>query len=141
MGLGHRKTRGNGRGPANLSTGAPAHQRTSAPAHLSYNPPMSQSRRDFLALSAVGVVAGAIGRPALARAWQQQQAPPQTSFNPIRNNVGYFLGGGGTIGYLINASGVAVVDTQFANTAKICLDGLNERSKNHGVDKIGRAHV
>ncbi len=101
---------------------------------------MSQSRRDFLALSAVGVVAGAIGRPALARAWQQQQAPPQTSFNPIRNNVGYFLGGGGTIGYLINASGVAVVDTQFANTAKICLDGLNERSKNHGVDILLNTH-
>ena len=101
---------------------------------------MSQSRRDFLALSAVGVVAGAIGRPALARAWQQQQAPPQTAFTAIRGNVGIFTGGGGTIGYLINASGVAVVDTQFMNTAKICLDGLNERSKNHGVDILLNTH-
>lgn len=101
---------------------------------------MSQTRRDFLALSAVGVVAGAIGRPALARAWQQQQAPPQTAFAEIRRNVGYFTGGGGTIGYLINATGVAVVDTQFANTAKICLDGLNERSKNRGVDVLFNTH-
>ena len=101
---------------------------------------MSQSRRDFLALSAVGVVAGAIGRPAFARAWQQQPAPVNPVFTPIRGNVGYFTASGGTIGYLVNTTGVAVVDTQFMNTAKMCLDGLQERSKNHGVDILINTH-
>lgn len=101
---------------------------------------MSQTRRDFLALSALGVVAGTIGRPALARAWQQQPAPVNAVFTPIRGNVGYFTGGGGTIGYLVNSSGVAVVDTQFMNTAAICLAGLQERSKNHGVDVLFNTH-
>ena len=101
---------------------------------------MPQSRRDFLALSAVGVVAGAIGRPALARAWQQQAAPVNAVFTPIRGNVGYFTGSGGTIGYLVNSTGVAVIDTQFMNTAKLCLDGLQERSKNHGVDILINTH-
>lgn len=101
---------------------------------------MSQTRREFLALSAVGVVAGAIGRPTLARAWQQQAAPVNPVFTPIRRNVGYFTASGGTIGYLINSTGVAVVDTQFANTAQMCLDGLQERSKNHGVDILFNTH-
>lgn len=101
---------------------------------------MSQTRRDFLALSALGVVAGTIGRPALARAWQQQPAPVNAVFTPIRGNVGYFTGSGGTIGYLVNSTGVAVIDTQFMNTAKMCLDGLQERSKNHGVDILINTH-
>ena len=101
---------------------------------------MSQSRRDFLALSAVGVVAGAFGRPTLARAWQQQPAPITPVFTPIRGNVGYFTANGGTIGYLINSGGVAVIDTQFMNTAQMCIDGLQERSKNHGVDILFNTH-
>jgi len=101
---------------------------------------MSQTRRDFLALSALGVVAGAIGRPALARAWQQQPAPINAVFTPIRGNVGYFTASGGTIGYLVNSTGVAVIDTQFMNTAKMCFDGLQERSKNHGVDILINTH-
>ncbi|MBP6716824.1 MAG: MBL fold metallo-hydrolase [Acidobacteria bacterium] len=101
---------------------------------------MSQSRRDFLALSAVGVVAGAIGRPTLARAWQQQPAPITPVFTPLRRNVGYFTGRGGTIGYLVNSTGVAVVDSQFMDSAKLCIDGLQERSKNHGVDVLINTH-
>jgi cyclase len=101
---------------------------------------MSQTRRDFLALSAVGVVAGAVGRPTLARAWQQQPAPITPVFTPLRRNVGYFTGRGGTIGYLVNATGVAVVDSQFMDSAKLCIDGLQERSKNHGVDLLLNTH-
>ena len=101
---------------------------------------MSQSRRDFLALSALGVVAGAIGRPALARAWQQQPAPVNAVFTPIRGNVGYFTGRGGTIGYFVNKDGVSVIDTQYPDTAKLCLDGLQERSKNRGVDILINTH-
>lgn len=101
---------------------------------------MSQSRRDFLALSALGVVAGAVGRPALARAWQQQPAPITPVFTEIRRGVGYFTGRGGTMGYLINKDGVAVVDTQFMDSAALCLTGLQERSKNHGVDILINTH-
>lgn len=101
---------------------------------------MSQSRRDFLALSAVGVVAGTIGRPSFARAWQQQPAPITPVFAPIRRDVGYFTGRGGTIGYLINKDGVAVVDSQYPDSAKLCVDGLQERSKSRGVDVLINTH-
>jgi cyclase len=101
---------------------------------------MSLSRRGFLAGSA-GVLAGAVaGRPALARAWQQQPAPITPVFTPIRRNVGFFTGRGGTIGYLINATGVVVVDSQYPDSAKLCLDGLQERSRNRGVDLLINTH-
>jgi cyclase len=100
------------------------------------------SRRAFLGGSAVAVVGGAIA-PRWARAWQQpqQQAPPITPvFTDIRRNIGFFTGRGGTIGYLIDAKGVAVVDSQFRDSAKLCLDGLNERSKNRPVDRLINTH-
>jgi cyclase len=107
----------------------------------------SLTRRNFLATSALGAVAGAIGNSPLLRAWQQpppapqQPAPPITPvFTPIRNDVGFFTGRGGTIGYLINATGVAVVDSQYRDTAKLLLDGLNERSKNRPVDRLINTH-
>jgi glyoxylase-like metal-dependent hydrolase (beta-lactamase superfamily II) len=98
------------------------------------------SRRDFLAGSAVALVGGAVGAPRLARAWQQQPAPVTPVFTDIRRNVGFFTGRGGTIGYLIDAKGVAVVDSQFRDAAKLCLDGLNERSKNRPVDRLVNTH-
>ncbi len=64
------------------------------------------SRRDFLAGSAVAVVGGAVA-PRWARAWQQQPAPVTPVFTDIRRNVGFFTGRGGTIGYLVDAKGVA----------------------------------
>ncbi len=101
---------------------------------------MSQSRRDFLAVSTVGVVASTFGRPALVRAWQQQPAPITPLFTAIRRDVGFFTARGGTIGYLINANGVAVVDSQYPDSAKLCVDGLQERSKNRGVDILINTH-
>jgi cyclase len=107
---------------------------------------MPLTRRDFLATSVLGTAAGAIGSSSLLRAWQQP-APPQPPpppitpvFTPIRNDVGVFTGRGGTIGYLINATGVAVVDSQYRDAAKLCLDGLNERSKNRPVDRLINTH-
>jgi len=98
------------------------------------------SRRDFLAGSAVALVGGAVGAPALVRAWRQQPAPITPVFTDIRRNVGFFTGRGGTIGYLIDAKGVAVVDSQYRDAAKLCLDGLNERSKNRPVDRLVNTH-
>ncbi len=112
---------------------------------------MSLSRRDFLARSAGVIAATSFGQAAIARAMQQSQqtAPPTTPqappawtpiFTPIRRNVGFYLGRGGTIGYLIDKGAVVVVDSQFPDSAKACLDGLNERSNNHGVDLLINTH-
>jgi glyoxylase-like metal-dependent hydrolase (beta-lactamase superfamily II) len=101
---------------------------------------MPISRRDFLASSAVALGAGVFGRPVLGRAWQQQ--PPQWTpvFTELRGGVGQFMGRGGTIGYLINAGGVVVVDLQFPDSAKACIAGLNERSKDRPVDRLINTH-
>ena len=109
---------------------------------------MPITRRDFLAGSAVATVAGVLGRPAWVRAWQTQTpaaAAPQTAqatplFTPIRRNVGWFTMRGGTIGYVIDPAGVAVVDSQFPAEAKVFLDGLNERSKSRPVDFLINTH-
>lgn len=96
------------------------------------------SRRTFLAGSALAIAGGTtVGTRAL-RAWQQQA--PVTVFTDIRRGVGFFTGRGGTVGYLIDAKGVAVVDSQFPDSAKLLLDGLNQRSKNRPVDRLINTH-
>ena len=88
---------------------------------------MALTRRDFLASSAWALGAGVFGPPVLARGWQQPptqpmqtpaagQAPQWTAtFTEIRRGVGQFMGRGGTIGYLINAGGVVVVDGRMVD--------------------------
>jgi glyoxylase-like metal-dependent hydrolase (beta-lactamase superfamily II) len=99
---------------------------------------MSSTRREFLAKSAAAALAAALGTPRLAGAWQVRA--PQPSFTPIRRNVGFFTMRGGTIGYLATPGGVVVVDSQFPAEAKACLDGLNERTGNRGVDFLINTH-
>jgi glyoxylase-like metal-dependent hydrolase (beta-lactamase superfamily II) len=98
------------------------------------------SRRTFLAGSALAVAGGTAAGTRRLRAWQQQ--PPQVTpvFTAIRRNVGFFTGRGGTVGYLIDATGVAVVDSQFPDSAKLLLEGLNERSKSRPVDRLINTH-
>jgi cyclase len=101
------------------------------------------SRRAFLSVSAAAPVALALGKGAALRAWQQAPAPATPIngvFTPIRKDVGYFTGRGGTIGYLINKDGVLVVDSQYMDSAKICIAGLQERSQNRGVDLLVNTH-
>ena len=99
---------------------------------------MSLTRRDFLTASAAAAAAGTLGRTALGWAWQGQQAQPV--FTPIRRNVGFFTMRGGTIGYLVNPNAVVVVDSQFPPEGKACLDGLNQRSNDRGVDFLINTH-
>jgi glyoxylase-like metal-dependent hydrolase (beta-lactamase superfamily II) len=103
---------------------------------------MSASRREFIAGSALALIGGAVGGREVVRAWQQRQGAPPASpvFTPIRRNVGYFTMRGGTIGYLVDPGGVAVVDTQFMDSAQVFLAGLQERSKNRGVDRLLNTH-
>ena len=100
---------------------------------------MPPSRRDFLATSAA-IAAGAIlGRPLHVSASQTSRMA-QPVFTPIRGNVGTFTMRGGTVGWLVNPGGVAVVDTQFPAEAQALLAGLQERSGSRGVDVLLNTH-
>ena len=87
---------------------------------------MSITRREFLVRSSAAVAFTAV--PWRARGAGQATAPPATSFELIRRNVGVFTGRGGTIGWLSNGGALVVVDTQFPDTATICLEGLRTRA-------------
>lgn len=103
---------------------------------------MPPSRRDFLATSAALTAGAILGRPLHALASQpvqtMQTLPPV--FTPLRRNVGTFTMRGGTVGWLVNPGGVAVVDTQFPAEGQALLAGLQERSGNRGVDVLLNTH-
>ena len=100
---------------------------------------MSHSRRDFLATSAAITLGALLGRPLHALASHPVQTT-QGVFTPVRRNVGTFTMRGGTVGWLVNGRGVAVVDTQFPAEARALLAGLQERSRNRGVDVLLNTH-
>jgi glyoxylase-like metal-dependent hydrolase (beta-lactamase superfamily II) len=107
---------------------------------------MPPSRRDFFLTSAASVlgVAGAGPLAALGRRGAQPStAQPQAAapvFTPVRRNVGTFTMRGGTVGWLVNGRGVAVVDTQFPAEARALLEGLQARSRSRGVDVLLNTH-
>jgi glyoxylase-like metal-dependent hydrolase (beta-lactamase superfamily II) len=102
---------------------------------------MSLNRRQFLATSSLAAAASAVNlRNLLASTAQAPQAPPATAFVNLRGTVGYFTGQGGTIGWHVDKTSVVVVDAQFPVTAKICLDGINERSGSRPVDFLVNTH-
>jgi cyclase len=80
--------------------------------------------------------------------WAQATASPPPAqgptwkpvFTPLRRNIGYFTGRGGTIGYLVNTGGVLVVDSQYPDSAKVFLDGLADRSSHRPIDVLLNTH-
>ncbi|MEQ9570411.1 MAG: MBL fold metallo-hydrolase [Longimicrobiales bacterium] len=98
---------------------------------------MHPSRRRFLATSAAAA-AGALFRPVTGWGFPSPFVP--RDFTSIRRNVGFFTMRGGTIGYLVNDGGVAVVDSQYPEQAGVCIDGLNERSGGRPVDALINTH-
>ena len=62
-----------------------------------------------------------------------------TKFEDLRRGVGMFIGNGGTIGYLVNAAGALAVDSQFMNTAEICVAGLKQRAPK-GIELLINTH-
>ncbi len=103
---------------------------------------MAPTRRDFLAASAAA--AGALFVPSGVRG---SSIPERAvgwlvprEFTEIRRNVGFFTMRGGTIGYLVNDGGVAVVDSQFPEQAQACIEGLSERSGGRPVDVLLNTH-
>jgi glyoxylase-like metal-dependent hydrolase (beta-lactamase superfamily II) len=109
---------------------------------------MKLDRRQFIALSS-----GALAVSPLARVFGAEgiQAPPQTAvqspappavpkFEDLRRNVGIFTMRGGTIGWLVNKDAALAVDTQYADTAKTCLDGLKQKTGGRGLDLVINTH-
>jgi cyclase len=104
--------------------------------HLSLLVMNPMNRRQFLLRSSLLTAAGFLVRtgraesapttPSAAAAVPRvPTAPPAfTEFRALRGNVGIFTGRGGTIGWLAAKDGLAVVDTQFPDTAAMCLAGL-----------------
>jgi len=107
------------------------------------------NRRTFLLRSAA-LAGGSLLAPALLRAAPDGAAPaggapypasppsrstgsgpvgpPITEFKALRRNTGIFTGRGGTIAWLASPAGLAVIDTQFPDTAEMCLAGLPGRN-------------
>src|SRR5688572_13024785 len=93
---------------------------------------MKWNRREFVIASSAGLAAALSDRVLWAQAAPQQAAPAQApvvpAFKDVRGNIGTFTARGGTIGYLVMGDGVVVVDSQFADTAPLFLDGLKKKT-------------
>jgi cyclase len=107
---------------------------------------MKIDRRQFIVVSS-----GALAVTPFARAFAAGQAPAQppaqaaappavAKFEDVRRNVGVFTMRGGTIGWLVNKDAALVVDTQFPDTAKTCLDGLKQKAGGRPIDLVINTH-
>ena len=112
---------------------------------------MTHTRRDLLRWTSLSLAAAAWPSARLLGQTPAGQAPapsapqgppptPQTSFADVRRNVGLFNGRGGTIGTYVAKDAVVVVDTQFPDTAQICLDGLKTKAGGRAVDLVVDTH-
>lgn len=111
---------------------------------------MKIDRRHFFGLTSVGALGlvDPLGMFRLkagvfrlkAEATQAQATPATPKFEDVRRNVGVFTMRGGTIGWLVNKDAVVVVDTQFADTAPACVDGLKQKAANRGIDTVFNTH-
>jgi cyclase len=104
---------------------------------------MQWNRRDFVIASSLGFV-GALGSRSFAFAQAQApaapaQAPTVPEFKDVRRNVGVFTARGGTIGYLVTSDAVIVVDSQFADTAPMFLEGLKPKTTRR-IDLLVNSH-
>jgi glyoxylase-like metal-dependent hydrolase (beta-lactamase superfamily II) len=99
---------------------------------------MTLTRRGFLATSTAAVAAGTFGRVHLFG----QQAPATVTpvFKELRNNVGFWTAQGGTIGWLINPAGAVAVDSQFPNTAALCVEQLLKTSGKTEITALINTH-
>lgn len=92
------------------------------------------SRREFMVTSSL-----AFASSSLLTALTFDQSLPETEFKSLRRNVGIFSGRGGTIGWLASPDALVVIDSQFPETAKVCLRGLEQRAKDK-IDALINTH-
>jgi glyoxylase-like metal-dependent hydrolase (beta-lactamase superfamily II) len=100
---------------------------------------MQWNRRDFITASSLGLVSAFGPRSLFAQAPGAQQAPTVPKFEDVRRNVGVFTARGGTIGYLVTSDAVIVVDSQFADTAPMFLEGLKPKTARK-IDLLINSH-
>ncbi|MEX2273598.1 MAG: MBL fold metallo-hydrolase [Vicinamibacterales bacterium] len=99
---------------------------------------MALTRRGFLATSTAAVAAGTFGG---VRLFGQQTPQPITpEFKALRGDAGYWTARGGTIGWLINADGAVAVDSQFPDTAALCLEQLLKTSGKTEITALINTH-
>jgi cyclase len=91
-------------------------------------------RRTFISTASVGVAGLALTRSAWA-----QTPPVAPRFEELRRGVGMFTANGGAIGYLVNGDGALAVDSQFMDTAEVCVAGLKTRAPK-GVQFLINTH-
>lgn len=105
------------------------------------------NRREFLRQSSLLAAASVLGRAALRAQVPAASGKPAGvaaargfgEFRPLRRDVGVFSGRGGTIGWLAAQDGLVVVDTQFPDTAAVCLAGLPGRG-DRPIDVVLNTH-
>jgi glyoxylase-like metal-dependent hydrolase (beta-lactamase superfamily II) len=96
------------------------------------------NRRRFIFTSSAALAAGAVhGLPAIGQA--PQTPPPAPRFEDLRGGVGVFTMRGGTIGYYVSPDGVVVIDSQYADTAPLCLEGVKQRAA-RPIDVLFNTH-
>ena len=96
------------------------------------------TRRHFLATSTAALAASTFGQFKLFG--QQPQAPVTPVFKELRRNAGYWTARGGTIGWLINPGGVVAVDSQFPDTAALCVEQLLKTSGKSNIASLINTH-
>jgi len=96
-------------------------------------------RRQFLVSSSLATAAAAFDLRLLF-AQAPADGPPQTAFGVVRGTVGYFTGQGGVIGWHVDPASTVVIDSQFAATAKVCLEGVQQRNGGRPWDYLVNTH-
>lgn len=99
---------------------------------------MRWDRREFMRAATIAVTGGVLRAVPVSG----QRRPPAATvpvFTPLRRNVGTFTARGGTVGWLIAPNGVAVVDSQFPDTAQMFVHGLRQRTQRK-IDVLVNTH-
>ena len=97
------------------------------------------TRRHFITTSTAALAGTAFWRvPVLGQ--QQQPAPVVPVFKELRRSTGFWTARGGTIGWLINPGGVVAVDSQFPDTAALCVEELLKKSGKSEIATLINTH-
>ncbi len=95
---------------------------------------MTRTRREFL----IETAAAATGAVLLPAGWAAEGVAPP--FRPLRRDVGLFVGRGGTAGWLASREALVVVDSQFPDSARSCLEAVTTRSGRPRLDALINTH-
>ena len=99
---------------------------------------MPITRRRFITTSTAVAAAGVFARVPLLG--QQPATPPTPVIKPLRGDVGIWTARGGTIGWLINPAGAIAVDSQFPDTAALCVEHLLKTSGKTEITALLNTH-